>query len=269
MMNTKQLTAKIVIMDDEFFVRQTLVSMLANIPNAMVVGEAEDVGSGIELILEKEPDLILLDIKMPVRSGFDLLEELTHCQQQYGLIFVSGYPDEALTAVQKAAPYFHSDFVVKPIDPVILQTKFSIFYNKWQAAKEQESELAGLLETGIPQIAYKSDQLVFQNSQLFHCIDIDDILYCESANRQINVYCSQYEHINIPNTTLDAIERMLPADAFIRIGKSHILNKSAIRFIQKGNRPKCILARNGKSYEVQLYASNVEKVEQSYSITRK
>ncbi|MCF0072880.1 LytTR family DNA-binding domain-containing protein [Dyadobacter sp. CY261] len=263
MMNTKQLVAKVAIIDDEFFVRETLVSMLAGIPNAVVVGEAEDVGSGIELILEKEPDLILLDIKMPVRSGFDLLEELTNRQRSYGLIFVSGYPDEALTAVQKAAPYFHSDFVVKPIDPEMLQQKFSIFFNKWQAAKEQENELSGLLETGI-QASYKANHLVFQNSQLFHCIDIDDILYCESANRQINVYCTQFEHINVPNTTLDAIEKLLPDDRFLRIGKSHILNRSAIRFIQKGSRPVCILALNGKRYEVQLYASNVEKVEQSY-----
>ncbi|MCF2505186.1 LytTR family DNA-binding domain-containing protein [Dyadobacter sp. CY107] len=263
-MDVRELSVRIAIIDDEFFVRQTLISMLSGIPNARVIGEAEDVASGIELIMEKEPDLILLDIKMPARSGFDLLEELTHRQQSYGLIFISGYPDEALTAVQKAAPYFHSDFVVKPIDPAILKAKFSIFYNKWQAAKEQESELASLLEAGIPQ-TYKADQLVFQNSQLFHCINMDDILYCESANRQINVYCSQFEHINIPNTTLDAIEKMLPADQFLRIGKSHILNKAAIRFIQKGNRPKCILARNGKCYEVQLYASNIEKVEQSYS----
>lgn len=264
-MNTKQPGAKVAIIDDEFFVRETLVSMLAHIENAVVIGEAEDVESGIELITRYEPDLILLDIKMPVRSGFDLLEELKDKQQSFGLIFVSGYPDEALTAVQKAAPHFHSDFVVKPINPISLEEKFTIFYNKWRAAKEQEAELQRMLEGGMRQSEYKKNHMIFQNTQLFHCIDMDDIIYCESANRQINIYCSQYEHINIPGTTLDAIEKMLPTDKFLRIGKSHILNRSAIRFIQKGNRPKCILASNGKSYEIQLYATNVDKVEQSYS----
>jgi len=264
-MNTKQPVAKIAIIDDEFFVRETLVSMLAHIENASVIGEADDVESGIKLIARHEPDLILLDIKMPVRSGFDLLEELKDKQQSFGLIFVSGYPDEALTAVQKAAPHFHSDFVVKPIDPICLQEKFAIFYSKWRAAKDQEAELQRLLESGMKQSEYKNNHLVFQNSQVFHCIDTEDIMYCESANRQINVYCSQFEHINIPGTTLDALEKMLPDHKFLRIGKSHILNRSAIKFIQKGNRPKCILAYNGKSCEIQLYATNVDKVEQSYS----
>lgn len=264
-MNNKPLTAKVAIIDDEYFVREALVNMLGNIPNAQLVSQAEDVGSGLALIAAHEPDLILLDIKMPVRSGFDLLEELTCKQQSYGLIFVSGYPDEALTAVQKAAPHFHSDFVVKPIDPDILRDKFAVFYNKWSAAKEQETELLSLLEGDISQPGYQGTQLIFQNSQLFHCIEVDDIIYCESANRQINIYCSQFEHINIPNTTLDAIEKLLPADRFLRVGKSHILNKTAVRFIQKGNRPKCVVARNGRSYEIQLYATNVEKVELSYS----
>nr|WP_295922343.1 LytTR family DNA-binding domain-containing protein [uncultured Dyadobacter sp.] len=264
-MNNKPLTAKVAIIDDEYFVRETLVNMLGNIPNVRLVGQAEDVGSGLALIEQHEPDLILLDIKMPVRSGFDLLEELTCKQQSYGLIFVSGYPDEALTAVQKAAPHFHSDFVVKPIDPVILREKLAVFYTKWSAAKEQETELLSLLECDISQPGYQGRQLIFQNSQLFHCVEVDDIIYCESANRQINIYCSQFEHINVPNTTLDSIERMLPADRFLRVGKSHILNKSAVRFIQKGNRPKCVMAQNGRSYEIQLYATNVEKVELSYS----
>lgn len=263
-MKDKPLTARVAIIDDEYFVRETLVNMLGGIPNAQVVGQAEDVGSGLALIAQCEPDLILLDIKMPARSGFDLLEELTCKQQSYGLIFVSGYPDEALTAVQKAAPHFHSDFVVKPIDPEILREKFAIFYTKWLAAKDQESELLNLLESDMSQPGYPCRQLIFQNSQHFHCVEVDDIIYCESANRQINIYCSQFEHINIPNTTLDAIEKLLPAGRFLRAGKSHILNKSAVRFIQKGSRPKCVMAKNGKSYEIQLYATNVEKVELSY-----
>ncbi|GAB3918099.1 LytR/AlgR family response regulator transcription factor [Larkinella terrae] len=264
----KNHSIKVVLIDDEFFVRETLRSMLEMMPNLEVVGEAEDVRSGLALIADREPDLILLDIKMPVLSGFDLLDELSKSQQSYGIIFVSGYPDEALMAVQKAAPYFHSDFVVKPIDPFLLQEKIELFYQKWKTVREQEADLMGRLEsmTERPD-EEKKPLLVFQNSQVFHCIDPDDIIYCDSANRQINVYCSQYDHLNIPNITLDALEKMLPADRFIRVGKSHILNKFAIRFIQKGARPRCMLAMNGRVHEVQLYATNIEKVEQTYSVS--
>ncbi|MGA0556673.1 LytR/AlgR family response regulator transcription factor [Larkinella sp. VNQ87] len=264
-MTKKMLKAKAVLIDDEFFVRETLRSMLETLPYLEVVGEADDVRTGLDVIATREPDLILLDIKMPVLSGFDLLDELTRQQQSYGVIFVSGYPDEALMAVQKAAPHLHSDFVVKPIDPVVLKEKVAVFYQKWSIQKEQEAELMAGLETGMgPRGDEASGLLLFQNSQVFHCIDRSDILYCESANRQINVYCSQFDHLNIPNVTLDGLEKMLPSQEFIRIGKSHILHKGSIRFLQKGNRPRCILARNGRVIDVQLYASNVEKVEQSY-----
>lgn len=55
--------------------------------------------------------------------------------------------------------------------------------------KEQESELIARLESPVvgSQIS-RQPLLIFQNSQVFHCIDPDDIIYCESANRQINVY---------------------------------------------------------------------------------
>ena len=264
----KNYRIKVAIIDDEFFVRETLRSMLETMPNLDVVGEAEDVRTGLELIASQEPDLILLDIKMPVLSGFDLLDELSKRQQSYGVIFVSGYPDEALMAVQKAAPYFHSDFVVKPIDPFLLKEKIELFHQKWRALREQEADLMDRLERVTERNeAEKEPLLIFQNSQVFHCIDIDDIIYCESANRQINVYCSQYDHLNIPNVTLDGLEKMLPADRFIRIGKSHIINKLSIRFIQKGARPRCVLARNGRVHEVQLYATNIEKVEQTYTMS--
>lgn len=260
----KKNTVKVALVDDEYFVRETLRSMLETMPDLEVVGEAEDVPTGLALIASQEPDLILLDIKMPGLSGFDLLDELTRNHQSYGVIFVSGYPDEALTAVQKAAPYFHSDFIVKPIDPFLFKEKINLFYTKWRTAIE-EAELLARLESDLTRTETEKEHLLlFQNSQVFHCIDIDDIVYCESANRQINVYCSEYDHLNIPNVTLDGLEKMLPADRFIRIGKSHILNKSAIRFLQKGSRPRCVLTRNGRVYDVQLYATNVEKVEQSY-----
>lgn len=264
------LIVKSVIIDDELPVRRTLRSMLSPLPEVSVVGEAANVTEGLDLIAEQKPDLIFLDIKMPIRSGFELLDELTLQQQFYGVIFVSGYPDDALTAVQKAAPHLHSDFVVKPIDPVILKEKFRLFYTKWRADKEHEIELTAQLEKAFsqnPESAALSGPrfLTFQNSVALHRIEVTDIMYCESANKQINIYCSRQEHLNVPNLTLDSLEKLLPADHFIRIGKSHILNKESISYLEKGARPKCRLVLGNRVRELLIYASNVWKVEESYS----
>ncbi|WP_164851367.1 LytR/AlgR family response regulator transcription factor [Larkinella soli] len=261
--------ARAVIIDDEYLVRHTLRKMLAEIPEIKVVGEAENVPEGLDLLAAQRPDLIFLDIKMPILSGFDLLDELTRQEQFYGVIFVSGYPDEALAAVQRAAAHLHTDFIVKPIDPEVLEEKVGLFYQKWKAGQEQEAEFQAQLEAAMSQ--NEADRLsgpaslIFQNSLVFYRIEIADIMYCESANRQINIYCSYQEYLNVPNISLDALERLLPAGQFVRVGKSHILNKYTISSIEKGPRPKCKLIKNGKLREFQLYASNVEKVEQSFS----
>ncbi|WP_128547644.1 LytR/AlgR family response regulator transcription factor [Larkinella soli] len=264
------LVVKAVVIDDELPVRRTLRSMLAGVQEVEVIGEAGNVTEGLDLILEKKPDLVFLDIKMPIRSGFDLLDELSSRRQFSAVIFISGYPDEALTAVQKAAPHRHCDFVLKPIDPQTLKQKFRLFYEKWKADREHESELTHQLETVFNQSADLSPMsgprfLLFQNTVVFHRIEVTDIMYCESANKQINVYCSRQEHLNIPNVTLDVLERMLPPDRFVRIGKSHILNKEAISYLEKGARPKCRLVLGNAVRELLIYASNVWKVEDSYS----
>ncbi|MFC5409728.1 LytR/AlgR family response regulator transcription factor [Larkinella bovis] len=263
-------TVRSVIIDDELPVRRTLRSMLTSVPEVHVVGEAGNVTEGLDLMAAQKPDLIFLDIKMPIRSGFELLDELTQQQQFYGVIFVSGYPDDALMAVQKAAPHLHSDFVVKPIDPVILKQKFHLFYNKWKADKEHEQELTAQLEKAFgpnQELAVLTGPrfLTFQNSVALHRIEVVDIMYCESANKQINIYCSKQEHLNVPNLTLDTLEKLLPPDHFVRIGKSHILNKEAISYLEKGPRPKCRLVLGHRVRELLIYASNVWKVEESYS----
>ena len=67
---------KAVIVDDERLARQELRAMLEQHPEIEIVGEASDAGEAAALIREVRPDLVFLDIQMPGRNGFDLLEEL-------------------------------------------------------------------------------------------------------------------------------------------------------------------------------------------------
>lgn len=267
-MNTNNLVVRAILIDDEQPVRRTIRSMLSTVPEIEIIAEAANVTEGIDAILELNPDLIFLDINMPIRSGFDLLDDLTIKGKFYGVIFVSGYPDEALTAMQKAAAHLHSDFVVKPVNPFMLKEKVQLFYQKWKADKLQEIEMMRQLEQAVSQAesgAFSGPKfLIFQNSSFMHRIEVADIMYCESANKQLNVYCSKQEHLNVPNTTLDVLERMLPSTHFVRIGKSHIINRDCLSYLEKSGRPRCRLVKNNTVREVLLYASNVEKVEKSY-----
>lgn len=103
--------------------------------------------------------------------------------------------------------------------------------------------------------------LSFQNVRVLHRIAVEDIMYCESVNRQVNIYCSQFDHLNVPHVRLDDLETLLPASRFIRIGRSHILNREAIICLHK-TEARCWLRWQGRLREVTLYRSNIEKLAQ-------
>ncbi len=92
---------KTLIVDDERLARKELMSLLEPHKKIDVVGEATDVDDAIEKINELNPDLIFLDIQMPGKSGFDLLESLDHVPR---VIFTTAYDEFALKAFEVNAP---------------------------------------------------------------------------------------------------------------------------------------------------------------------
>lgn len=81
------------IVDDERLARKELLSLLAEYKEIEIVGEAVNVDDAIEKINQLQPDLLFLDIQMPGKTGFDLLEEL---EKAPNVIFTTAYDEYAL-----------------------------------------------------------------------------------------------------------------------------------------------------------------------------
>ncbi|MCK5343701.1 MAG: response regulator, partial [Candidatus Heimdallarchaeota archaeon] len=102
------------IVDDERLARKELSKMLVDYENIHICGEAEDGPSAIEAIKDTNPDIIFLDIQMPGKSGFDLLEEISTTAK---IIFVTAYDEYAIRAFEVNA----LDYLLKPITTERLQ----------------------------------------------------------------------------------------------------------------------------------------------------
>ncbi|MED4591686.1 response regulator transcription factor [Bacillus safensis] len=87
---------RIVIVDDHYVVREGLKLILETDERFEVVGEAEDGGKGIDVIKEKSPDLVLLDLNMPMMSGLDMLREMQTLQIKVPLLILTTYNEENL-----------------------------------------------------------------------------------------------------------------------------------------------------------------------------
>ncbi|MBK8388969.1 MAG: response regulator [Saprospiraceae bacterium] len=100
-----------VIIDDEYKGRLALKQKILDYcKDIMIIGEAADGKEGLELINEKKPDIVFLDIEMPLVNGFEMLQNLK--ERNFHLIFTTAYNHYAIKAIKYSA----FDYLLKPID---------------------------------------------------------------------------------------------------------------------------------------------------------
>src|SRR5690348_8284132 len=101
---------KAIIIDDERLARNELKKLLHDHADVEVIDEATNVDEGVEKIELQNPDLVFLDIQMPGKTGFQLLEELERAPH---VVFTTAYDEYALKAFEVNA----LDYLLKPIEP--------------------------------------------------------------------------------------------------------------------------------------------------------
>jgi len=108
---------KILIVDDEILARERLVSLLSELDNNFLISEAEHGVDALNLISKDSPELVLLDIRMPVMDGLEVAHHLTGLESPPAIIFTTAYQDYALDAFDAHAV----DYLMKPIRKKRLQ----------------------------------------------------------------------------------------------------------------------------------------------------
>ncbi|PKM09667.1 MAG: DNA-binding response regulator, partial [Gammaproteobacteria bacterium HGW-Gammaproteobacteria-7] len=101
----------VLIVDDEPLARERLRQMLSEMPGISVAGEAGNGREALELADQLHPDLILLDISMPVMDGMEVARHLAGQEPRPAVVFCTAYDDRALEAFEAAA----IDYLVKPV----------------------------------------------------------------------------------------------------------------------------------------------------------
>src|SRR5690554_957192 len=121
------------IVDDERLARKELINLLSQHENVEIVGEAINVEDAKEKISSLNPNVVFLDIQMPEKTGFDLLEELDHVPH---VIFTTAYDEYALKAFQVNA----LDYLLKPIDQDRLTEALNRLQKKLNDDPKEEGE---------------------------------------------------------------------------------------------------------------------------------
>ena len=224
---------KTVIIDDEKWVNLNLRSILEDEhPTLDIVGDANSVSTGIKLILDKNPQLVFMDIQLGDGTGFDILDKLP--QIDFQVIFITAYDEFAIKAFKYAA----QDYLLKPLHPEDLQVavKNTIASINQNNKFSNTHQLLAHLRKGT------FDKLTIPTMSGFEFISLDHLIRIESDS-SYSIFYIDGDKKYISTKTLKEYEDIL-ADNFIRVHRSHIVNLNYVKKYTSQNGGE-ILMNNG------------------------
>ena len=189
--------------------------------NVTVVATAMTADEGENIIKKYKPDVVFLDIQMPRKNGFQLLQSLP--QLDFEIIFVTAYDQYGIQAVKFAA----LDYLLKPIKTEELQNAVNKAGEK-SLAKKQNLQLHHLIEV-LKHSSSKEDQrIALPSFKETRFVKTGSIIRCESINNYTTFYLSNAEKIMVSKPIYE-YEELLADYGFIRCHQSHLVNKKFIK----------------------------------------
>lgn len=202
----------ILIVDDEPEARDLLSMLLARIAGVEVTGTADRVDQAFEMIVNQRPDLVLLDIQMPEKNGFELVRMVHEKHLEAGFVFVTAYDEYAIEAIKVSA----FDYLLKPVDMDALLDSIERF--RAQRRQSNLQQLGLMLE----ELNHKSKIKVNTRSG-FILIDPQEVIHCVASGNYTEVYLVN-NRVEIVTSNLGTFTDQLPGRHFFRISRSGIIN---------------------------------------------
>ncbi|MCK9424450.1 MAG: LytTR family DNA-binding domain-containing protein [Ignavibacteriaceae bacterium] len=200
----------VIIVDDELYGRENLKKIIETYCLEIeILGCADSVVNAKELVRIHKPDVVFLDINMPVLDGFDFLDDYEN--RNFLVVFVTAHEEFGIKAVKVGA----ADYLLKPIN--IKELKQTV--NKLLMIKQKTVKV----ET-IPEV----DKLVLPASHGFEVLVIENIIRLEAEGCYTKVVVKDGKN-KIVSRTLKDFEDILPKDFFFRTHKSHLINLKYIK----------------------------------------
>jgi two-component system, LytTR family, response regulator len=231
-----------IIIDDEPRGINSMEKLLQiNSPDVHVVASFTNADDAIEQIKRLSPDLVFLDIAMPVKNGFDFLKELKDIR--FEIIFVTAHNQYMIEAFHFSA----IDYLLKPVEDNLLVDAVN-------RAKKRIAEKSGSknVETFLYNVRQKHSpqkmKLCIPSLKGFQVIELDDILYAESSGNYTNLFFSNQQMV-CTSKPMHEYEKLLEDAGFARIHKSILVNLLHVKEYLRGEGGSIILS-NGKELEV-------------------
>ncbi|WP_295755878.1 LytTR family DNA-binding domain-containing protein [Undibacterium sp.] len=247
-----------IIADDERMMRDQLRSRLEQVwPELEILAEAKNGEEAIQLVATHQPDLIFLDIRMPVKTGLEAAKEIGN---QAHVVFITAYDQYAIEAFDQGAV----DYVLKPADVERLGRTVDRLKARLSVASSPKDMSAMLSQLAKQMgIAAKPSYLQWIQASIgqeLRLIPVEEILFFQSDEKYTRVQTASYEAL-IRKPVRDLCEELDPA-LFWQIHRSTLVNAKAIAGVVRDMRGRHLVQIKGLTEKLEVSRSFVHLFKQ-------
>ena len=220
------MSIRALIVDDEPLARQRLRRLLQDEPDVEIVGECADGGEAVAAIRADKPDLVFLDVQMPVLDGFGVLEAIG-LEYLPAIVFVTAYDRYALRAFE----YNALDYLLKPFD----RDRFRKALERARAhlGRAPDSEEAQQLLGAVDEFKSQGkglERLIIKSAGRVFFLRAEEIDWIEAAGNYVRLHVGKETHLL--RDTMSSLEARLDPKRFLRIHRSTMVNIERIQEMQ-------------------------------------
>ena len=240
MSDDRSATVRAVVVDDEREGRDAVRTLLDDVPEIEVVGEAAGAAEAVVAIRELRPDLIFLDIRMPDGDGFSVLDALG-ADLPRGVVFVTAHSEHAHRAFEVHA----LDYVMKPFGRprFLAAVRRALRRLEADAALGMKETLRSLVQgLGIDRAEAAGGEVALEGSAVparigvrvgnrTTLVDVEAVDWVEADDDLVRLHVG--ERVHLLSSRLRDLEAMLPRGSFLRIHRSVIVNLARVHVLHR------------------------------------
>jgi two-component system LytT family response regulator len=231
---------KAVIIDDEQHSIDTLKWKLENYcPEVEIMAAFDKPADGVKFLKQYKPELLFLDIEMPMLTGFDVLEELGK-DLPYDIIFITAYDNFGIQAVKFSA----LDYLLKPVQNKELKEAIDKHIKK-SHHKTSAQQIDVLMTNVKAEKKGAIGKIGLASKEVIEFVEASEIIYCEANSNYTNVFMLDGKK-KVISKTLKEFEEMLSPHNFYRAHNSFLINMKMIKELVRGDGGYIVMENKAK-----------------------
>lgn len=244
---------RVLIADDDMGMRTIIRKIVSRVEGFVLVAEAPDGRTALELSEQLKPDVVFLDVEMPELNGIETARAIQDQNPNIVIIFATAYEGYMGDAFEVYA----FDYLMKPFKVErVIQT-----LERVRERLRMRVDRPVMPQMNIPKAA--SGRMMLRHREGVSFVDYEDILLVQREDRSTVIYTREDERF-VTGDSLSEMEDRLPKDVFFRCHKSYIINLNQIRDITPYGRWTYVVRLEGTQHDALITHEKYEELEKMF-----